>query len=124
MGPRKKNKSKPASSSLNENAVETNITGQKSSAVHVQDKLPRDTSYRRTERGETALEGRDERGLSSIRGAATADEKKIHVDALHVDILNNKDFDLKVLVEPTIEEHMTEKDIIEYGICGIMVNRS
>lgn len=78
-----------------------------------------DTSHGTIERRATALVEGDGRGLSSARGAATADEKNSNIDAMNVDVPNDENWDLKVLVEPT-----DEKDVIEYGSCCIMVDRS
>ncbi|KGO45651.1 Tetratricopeptide-like helical [Penicillium expansum] len=98
------------SSSHNDIAIETNITGQLSSAFDVQVTLPRDTSHGRTERGVTTLVGDDERSSSSARGTATADENNPNVDTTDMDIPNDKNWDLKVLVKPTDtgKEHLID----------------
>ncbi|KAJ5518965.1 Tetratricopeptide-like helical [Penicillium expansum] len=98
------------SSCHNDIAIETNITGQLSSAFDVQVTLPRDTSHGRTERGVTTLVGDDERSSSSARGTATADENNPNVDTTDMDIPNDKNWDLKVLVKPTDtgKEHLID----------------
>ena len=83
------------------------------STVDLQATDSRDTNHGTRERQVTALAGDGENGLSSARQNATADEKNPNANVMHGSILNKKDWDLKVLVEPKIEEHMTESDVIE-----------